>query len=147
MAAIDSMVAVVLVAAAAFALLWLIPEHTQPAMSEHDAAPGFFPGVAAATVGVLSLVLLAHRALRQPKIPAMLSGRVVAAETAIWIGLSAAVVAGLAWLGFLPTAAALVAIGMFAAGCRNWILLGAVSALFPVIVSIGAWHVFTVELP
>ena len=147
LAAIDSMVAVVLAASAAYALFWFIPENTQPAMSEHDAAPGFFPSLAAVTVLALSLGMVVHRALRRPKSSTMLSGRVVLAETAIWCGLSAAIVAGLSWLGFLTTAIALIAIGMLAAGCRNWILGGAISVLFPLIVSFGAWHLFTVELP
>lgn len=145
--AVDFMVAVVLVASAAYALIRLIPENTQPAMSEHDVAPGFFPSLAAFTVLALSLGLLAHRVLRRPKNPTMLSGRVVLVEAAIWSGLSAAVIAGLSWLGFLPTAITLIALGMLAAGCRNWILLGAVSVLFPLIVSFGAWSLFTVELP
>ena len=146
-AATDSMVAAVLAAAAAFALVWLIPENTQPAMSEHDAAPGFFPSVAASIVLVLSLGLIVHRALRRPALPSMPSGRIVLAEAAIWSGLSVAVIAGLSRLGFVPTAVALVAIGMLAAGCRSRILLIAIPVLFPLIASQGAWHLFTVELP
>lgn len=145
--AIDSMVAVVLAASAAYALLWLIPENTQPAMSEHDAAPGFFPSVAASIVLALSLGLLVRRALRRPELPAMLSGRIVLAEAAIWSGLSVAVIAGLSRLGFVPTAIALIAIGMLAAGCRSRILLVAIPVLFPLIASFGAWYLFTVELP
>lgn len=145
--AVDAMVGVVLAASAAYALIWLIPENTQPAMSEHDAAPGLFPSLAVAVVLVLSLALVVHRTVRRPENRAMLSGSVVLGETAIWCALAIAVVAGLSWVGFLPTAIALIAIGMLAAGCRNWILLGAISVLFPLIVNFGAWNLFTVELP
>lgn len=130
------------------ALLWLIPTHTQAAMSEFDVSPGFFPELAAWAVLVLSLGLVARQV---PKLKRMTGGanvgRAVLADIAIWCFVALFSMVALAKVGFLFVAPILIVAGMLAAGNRTyWMILG-LAVVFPVLVDQAAWYIFTVDLP
>ena len=139
--------ALVLMGAAVFALLWLIPNHTEPARSELDISPAFFPMLAAGLVLVLSLAMIVVRLTRQIVASVELSGPAILGEVAIWGGAGLAIWFALPALGFIPTSILVVVLGGFAAGYRMWWLLAALAVVFSVIVDIGAWQIFTVDLP
>ncbi len=145
--AIDIAAGGVLAIAAGSCLFWLIPEHTQPATNANDVAPGFFPTLAAVIVLILALALMAHRLVRRPVQVAELPGLLIIAEIGMWAVLAMAVVIALPTIGFLPTAMALILIGGLAARHRPWWMVGLLALVFPFVVDIGAWHLFTVDLP
>ena len=123
-----------LTAAALFALFWLIPNNTEPARSELDISPAFFPMLTAGLVLFLSLVMLVAR-------PAILS------EVVVWCGASVAIWFALPVIGFIPTSIAVVILVGLATGYQKWWVLGAMAILFSITVDFGAWQVFTVDLP
>lgn len=130
------------------ALVWLIPTHTQAAMSEFDVSPGFFPKLAAGAVLVLSLGLVARQV---PKLKHLAGGanvgRSVLVDIAIWSVVATFSIFALAKIGFLSVAPVLIVAGMLAAGNRTyWMIIGS-AVLFPVLVDQAAWYIFTVELP
>lgn len=137
----------ILAAAAAFALLWLIPSHTEPSLSEHDIAPGFFPSLAAWAVLILSALFIATRlqALRQ-ETPAG-DSLSLAAEVAVWGLAGLLTVLGLSTVGFLVTAPLLIVFWMFVGGRRIWWQVLLLALLFPLVLEQLAWIVFTVRLP
>lgn len=146
-AAIDIAAGLVLAATALFAILWLVPENTESASSEFDIAPAFFPTLSAGIVLVLAIGMVVHRIVARPARDAALSGMGILAETIVSLGIAALAVAGLVHLGFLPVATLLIGAGMVAAGQRNWLLIIAISLVFPVLIDQGAWLIFTVDLP
>lgn len=135
----------VLCALALFALLWLIPNHTQPADSQFDVAPGFFPQVAASAVLGLSLLMIAHRLLRMEARER--SGFRPLVELICWSIVAVILYLLLTWLGFVPMAMVAIALGMVLSGARTWWLIALVSVAFPVLVDWGAWLVFSVDMP
>lgn len=144
---VDLVAGCVLAASALLALFWLIPAHTQPALSEFDVAPGFFPNMAAGAVLALStvLIIVRFRTLRQ----AMVSGdrTFILVDIAIWSFVGLATIGGMQTIGFVWTAPVLIAAGMVFSGCRTLWLIAVLAIAFPVIVDFAAWHIFTVELP
>lgn len=142
----------ILAAAAALTLFWLIPNHTEPSLSEHDIAPGFFPALAAWAVLILSLLFIVTRlhALRK-EIPTGASFSVsslsVATEIAVWGLAGLLTVIGLTTAGFLVTAPLLIAFWMFVGGRRIWWQVLLLALLFPLLLEQLAWIVFTVRLP
>lgn len=144
---IDIGAGVVLAAASLVALFWLIPNHTQPAMSELDISPGLFPTVAAGLVLALSIGMIVQRSVRRPVLAAELSGGKILIELAVWTIAGLAIFLALPTIGFLPVAFAIVALGGLAVRYRTWWLLGLIAVLFPVAVDFGAWQIFTVDLP
>lgn len=139
--------AFVLIAAALFAIFWLIPNNTEPARSELDISPAFFPMLAAGLVLMLSLTMVVVRLTRTIAANVALSGPAILAELAIWCGAALAIWLALPAIEFIPTSIAIVILGGVATGYRNWWVLGTLAILFPIIVDFGAWHVFTVDLP
>ncbi len=141
---IDIAAGLCLAALSLFALLWLIPNHTQPADSQFDVAPGFFPNLAAGTVLFFSLVLLARR-WRQT--PSGGGGFQVISEIATWSALAVAIMLALSTLGFLVMAPVVIAGAMLFSGNRTWWLIAAMAIVFPLAVEGAAWLIFTVDLP
>lgn len=139
--------AAVLAAAAAFAMIWLIPAHTQPASSDLDIAPAFFPMLAASIVLVLSLAMIVVRLTRDVASLVTFSARRVLVELVIWAGVALAIRLALTSLGFLPTAILVVALGGIAVGFRRWWVLGLLAVVFSAVVDVGAWQIFTVDMP
>ena len=139
--------ALVLMAAALFALLWLIPNHTEPARSELDISPAFFPMLAAGLVLMLSFAMIAVRLTKAVAASIDLSGPAILTELAIWCGAGLAIWFALPAIGFILTSIAVVVLGGLATGYRNWWVLGTLALLFSVVVDFGAWQIFTVDLP
>lgn len=130
------------------ALVWLIPSHTQAAMSEFDVSPGFFPNLAAWAVLVLSLGLVARQVPRLKLLAGRgTAGRFVLIDIAAWSVVAMFSIFALAKIGFLFVAPVLIVSGMLASGNRAyWMIIG-LAVLFPVLVDQAAWYIFTVDLP
>ena len=141
---IDIAAGLCLAALSVFALVWLIPNHTQPADSQFDVAPGFFPNLAAGAVLVLSALLLLRR-LGQAA--GRGGGLRIVVELAVWCALSAAIMLALVHIGFAVMAPVVIAGAMLFCGNRNWWLIAAMTVLFPLAVYWAAWFIFTVDLP
>jgi len=140
-------VALVLMAAAIFALFWLIPNNTEPARSELDISPSFFPTLAMGIVLVLSLAMIVVRLTRSIVSGVNLPGPAILGEIAVWSGAGVTIWFVLPVLGFIPTSVGVVVLGGLATGYRKWWILTTLAVLFSVIVDIGAWQIFTVNLP
>ncbi len=139
--------ALVLTAAAVFALVWLVPENTEPARSDLDISPAFFPMLAAGLVLVLSLTMMAVRLTRAVAATAELSGPAILREAAVWCGAGLAIWFVLPAIGFIPTSIGVVVFGGWATGYRNWWVLVTLAIVFSLIVDFGAWQIFIVDLP
>ena len=143
---VDVAAGLVLAAASAFALLWLIPGNTEQSLGEHDISPGFFPSLAACAVLLLSILFIATRAKDLPTATRS-GGLSIAAEVAVWGLASLLIVSGLALAGFLFTAPLVIAAWMLVGGRRIWWQVLLLALLFPIAVDRLAWIVFTVQLP
>lgn len=146
----DIAAGLVLVALSLTALLWLIPQHTEAVASGFDIAPGLFPNLAAGVVLLLALAHTAQQLWRRKPVardPSAPTGGRILAELAIWAFVAIAALAGLTRIGFVATAALVIALGMVAAGARSWLLIGAVTVAVPLVIDWTAWTVFTVDLP
>lgn len=141
---VDIAAGLCLAALSVFALVWLIPNHTQPADSQFDVAPGFFPNLAAGAVLLLSGLLLLRRWGQAPGAGA---GVRIVLELAVWSALSVAVMLALSHIGFLIMAPIVIAGAMLFSGNRNWWLIAAITVIFPLAVNWAAWFIFTVDLP
>ena len=144
---IDVAFGLVFAVLATAALVWLIPSQVSTQAGGTDVSPAFMPRLAAGTVLVLSLGLVGHRLARGRLSGGARDGGRLLAETAALGAGGVAVMAGLATVGFLPTAMGLILAAGLAARQRPrwWLLVLAVA--FPVIVDLGAWHLFVVDLP
>lgn len=145
--ATDLAAGLVLCGLSLFAIAWLIPNYTQPADSNFDVAPGFFPRLAAGVVLVLSLGMIGHRLLRMAATPGAASGVAAVAEFVAWCVIAAGLYLLLVHVGFLAMAFAAIALGSILSGSRNWPVIAALTVLLPLAVDWGAWLVFTVDLP
>lgn len=141
---VDIAAGLCLAAVSVFALVWLIPTHTQPADSQFDVAPGFFPNLAAGAVLLLSGLLLLRR---WGQAPSGGGGLRIVMELGVWCALSVAVMLGLSHIGFLVMAPVVIAGAMLFSGNRNWWLIAAMTMIFPLLVKWAAWFIFTVDLP
>lgn len=139
--------AFILMAAALFAIFWLIPNNTEPARSELDISPAFFPMLAAGLVLVLSSAMVVVRLTRAVVSSVELSGHAILSEVAAWSGAGVAIWLALPALGFIPTSVIVVVLGGLATGYRKWWILTTLAILFSIIVDMGAWQIFTVDLP
>ncbi len=126
------------------ALFWLIPNHTQPADSQFDVAPGFFPNLAASVVLLLSVVLVARR---WGQTPTGGGGVRILAELGVWSALAVAIMLALSNLSFLIMAPAVIAGAMLFSGNRTWWLILVMAVVFPLAVEGATWVIFTVDLP
>ena len=137
---IDIATGFVLVGLALFALVWLIPNHTQPPDSLFDVAPGFFPTVAAGVgVGSFAGHDIGHPLVRVQAESEyglrILSELVAWAATAV-IGLMLLLV----YATFLPMAALLLVAGMLFSGNRSPWLIVAMAVAFPLAVDLSRRH-------
>ena len=73
-----------LAAVAILALVWLVPVNTEPAASELDISPAFFPMLAATLVLVLSLALIAELVFLGAESTASHSSKTIVSELVIW---------------------------------------------------------------
>ncbi len=142
---IDIFVGAALAALAILALVWFIPTYTQPADSQFDVAPGFFPSLAVGGVMILSLMMVVHRLWRRG--PSSSSGLLVLCELVVWTGAAVVAMLLLYHAGFLAMAALLLAAAMYVCGNRNLWLIAGMAIVFPLAVDWGAWLIFTVDLP
>lgn len=137
----------VLVAGSVFALLWLIPENTLPSASEHDISPALFPTLAAWAVLALSAVLIGTRLSRLRAAARAEPGFSVVLEIAVWTVIGGITMLGLSTVGFVATAALVIAFWMVFGGCKTWWRVLLIAIVFPLTVEQLAWIVFTVQLP
>jgi hypothetical protein len=140
-------VAFVLMAAALFALLYLIPNNTEPARSELDISPAFFPMLAAGLVLGLSAAMIVVRLTRAVQSTVELPGPAILVEIVIWCGAGLAIWFVLPVIGFIPTSVIVVVLGGLATGYRRWWVLITLAVVFSLFVDFGAWQIFTVDLP
>lgn len=148
---------VILFVAAALALLWLIPAHTFPAQSESNLAPAFMPSVALTIVLGLALLLVASRlggsaaGEGQPHeefgTESRGFGRAEARELALWAGAAVVTMLILKYVGFIAAGVLLLVATMLFMGERRLWVVGATALATPTIISIVAWHAFTVQMP
>ena len=142
---VDIAAGLCLAALSVLALVWLIPTHTQPADSQFDVAPGFFPNLAAGAVLLLSGLLLLRRWGQASGGSG--GGLRIVLELVVWCALSVAVMLALSHIGFLVMAPVVIAGAMLFSGNRNWWLIAAMTIIFPLVVKWAAWFIFTVDLP
>ena len=136
-----------LAAVATLALVWLVPVNTQPAASELDISPAFFPMLAATLVLVLSLALIAELVFLSAKITASHSIKTIVSELVIWGAVTFVMLACLPKVGFIAVSTTVIVLGGIAMGYRRWWVLTLLAIVFSVIVDFGAWKIFTVDLP
>lgn len=139
--------AAVLVAVGLIALFWLVPNHTQPAMSENDISPAFFPALSAAVVISLALGMIAVRLTRRIVTTVALSGPGILAEQVIWAVAAFAIFLAMPVIGFVPTTILVIVLGAWAIGYRSWMFIALFAVGFATVVDFGVWQIFTVDLP
>lgn len=144
---LDIAAGAVLAAISLFALLWLVPNHTESSASEHDLSPGVFPTLAAATVLALSVLMVAVRLRHWGRSGTAKGGLSVLIEVAAWTALSVLVVLGLSEVGFLATMPILIALWMVVGGRKVWWQILLLASLFPLAIDRLAWMIFSVALP
>ena len=136
-----------LAAVATLALLWLVPVNTQPAASELDISPAFFPMLAATLVLVLSLALIAELVFLSAKSTASHSIKTIVSELVIWGAVTFVMLACLPKVGFIAVSTTVIVLGGIAMGYRRWWVLTLLAIVFSLTVDFGAWKIFTVDLP
>ena len=136
-----------LAAVAILALVWLVPVNTQPAASELDISPAFFPMLAATLVLVLSLALIAELVFLSAKSTASHSIKTIVSELVIWGAVTFVMLACLPKVGFIAVSTTVIVLGGIAMGYRRWWALTLLAIVFSVTVDFGAWKIFTVDLP
>ena len=136
-----------LAAVATLALLWLVPVNTQPAASELDISPAFFPMLAATLVLVLSLALIAELVFLSAKSTASHSIKTIVSELVIWGAVTFVMLACLPKVGFIAVSTTVIVLGGIAMGYRRWWALTLLAIVFSLTVDFGAWKIFTVDLP
>jgi len=149
-APVDDAVAGVLRAARALAaLVWFIPANTASVVGEYDVSPTFFPELTAALVLALSiaLALSGFARMRRSGPGARSTGARAVVEFVAWSVTATLAVLGIAKVGFVVTAALLIAAGMMLAGRRSWYLIVVAAISFPLLLDAVAWWIFTVDLP
>ena len=136
-----------LAAVATLALVWLVPVNTQPAASELDISPAFFPMLAATLVLVLSLALIAELVFLSAKSTASHSIKTIVSELVIWGVVTFVMLACLPKVGFIAVSTTVIVLGGIAMGYRRWWVLTLLAIVFSLTVDFGAWQIFTVDLP
>lgn len=145
---IDIATGVLIAALALVALFWLIPRQIDTRVGEYDLSPAFFPRVAAWAVLALAVALVVLRLAQPRRGPSAQGGgpRIVA-EAAVWTLVAALTMISLFKIGYLITSIGLIAGGAWMAGRRDWLRIGLVAVLLPVLMKFAAWQIFTVQLP
>lgn len=146
--AIDIASGLFLVALALATLYWLIPTQIDTTVGEYDLSPAFFPRLAARVVLVLAVGLVVLGIVRhRSNGPDSGDGPRIIAEALVWIVVSVVIMLGLAKVGFVATSMVLIGAAAWFAGRRDWLRVGLVAILFPLLANFAAWRVFTVQLP
>lgn len=137
-------------------ILYLIPNYTSPPDSALDLSPSFIPSLAV-TVALLLSILLGVTAFLTKKndeglheefgVEASGIGWLEIKNLCLWIIFSAGAWYGTTYIGFEPTMTVCLAIGLIFCGLRTHWLTALIAVLTPIILSQGAWLVFTSELP
>lgn len=145
----DALAGALLAVLAVLALVWLIPANTASVIGEYDVSPTFFPELTATVVLLLAIALLLSglARMRRPAEGARSSAGHALLEFGAWSVAATLAVLGIAKLGFVVTAAALIAAAMLLAGRRTWYVIAIAAIGFPLLVDAVAWWVFTVDLP
>ncbi|MEC8462670.1 MAG: tripartite tricarboxylate transporter TctB family protein [Pseudomonadota bacterium] len=136
-----------LAAVATLAAVWLVPVNTQPAASELDISPAFFPMLAATLVLVLSLALIAELVFLGAKATSSHSSKTIVSELVIWGAGSFFIWVCLPEIGFIAVSTIVIILGGIALGYRRWWALTILAIVFSLTVDFGAWKIFTVDLP
>lgn len=153
--------AVVLIAAVG--VLWLVPTQTvTTATGENDLSPSLVPHLSLGVCLVLGLVLTVRawrdgRLADQEDTPELdESGDMEAAprsvggfvfDLLVWIASSTAAVMIIPQIGFIATAAVLLAGWLIFAGVRSIPIIAGVSLVLPVVLDRLCWYALTVQLP
>ena len=145
----DAVAGVALAALASAALVWFIPAYTDASAGEYDVSPAFFPKLAVTIILVLSvgLALMGFARMRGPSSATGSTGASALLEFAAWNAVAAPAMLGIAQVGFVATAAVLIAAGMLLAGRRTWLLIAITAVAFPLLLDRAAWWIFTVNMP
>ena len=137
-------------------LLYLIPNYTSPPDSNLDLSPSFIPSLAVVVVLFLSIFLGVTTFLTKNNVgdlheefgvEASGIGWLEIKNLGLWVVLSAVAWFGTTYIGFEPTMTVCLAIGLIFCGLRSHWLTALIAVLTPIILSQGAWLVFTTELP
>lgn len=149
--------AAVLGAAAAWALLYLIPSQTSPAQSETTMSPAMMPTLAVALILVLALVLLASSWRRRDPVAeaeheefgaeARGLGRAELIELAIWTVTATLLMVVMKYAGFVAAGAGVLLAAMLFAGQRSPWVLAAVALGTPLLIELTARQLFGVMMP
>ncbi len=141
----------------ALLLVWIIPVNTSPPQSESNLSPAFLPSVAAATMLVLSLLMVVSRLLLRRHVEegvheefgaeARGIGWSELRDIAIWSAFAAAMIAGYTTVGFLLTSIPALALMLYFTGERHLVTIAATALLTPTLLYLIAWHAFSVQLP
>ena len=137
-------------------LFWIILAQTSPPDSHLDLEPKFIPSLAI-TVTLLLAVIMGATAFfaRKTEIEAHEEFGAEASgmgwtefkNVGLWAGVSIFAWFGTVHVGFEPTMTVLLATGLYYAGVRSYWLTAIIAIATPIILSQGAWHIFTAELP
>ena len=137
-------------------LLYLIPNYTSPPDSNLDLSPSFIPSLAVVVVLFLSIFLGVTTFLTKNNVgdlheefgvEASGIGWLEIKNLGLWVVLSTVAWFGTTYIGFEPTMTVCLAIGLIFCGLRSHWLTALIAVLTPIILSQGAWLVFTTELP
>ena len=139
--------AVVLMAVALFTCFWLIPNNTEPARSELDISPAFFPVLAAGLVSLLAFAMIIVRLNRNFVSSITLPGKVILTEISVWVSVGLVIWFILPVFGFILVSCLVVVLGGLATGYYNYLKLIALAITFSITVDFGVWQIFTVALP
>ena len=147
----------ILVVVAGIVLFWLLPSHTTPAQSELDLAPAFVPSLAVWTCLLLSVRLIwnglspehyrSDHSDEEFGDEATGMGPLEIRNLAMWILVSVVTMVLLETVGFVVAGSTLLAVVMYYARLRNYLMLVSISLSVPLALYWIVWFGFTVELP
>lgn len=137
-------------------LFYIIPTQTSPPGSPLDLEPSFIPSLAITVTLILAIIMGATAFFSRKsqdeeheEFGAESSGMgwIEFKNLGLWILVSLFAWFGTTYVGFEPTMTVLLAAGLYFAGVRNYWLMAIIAVATPIILSLGAWHIFTAELP
>jgi hypothetical protein len=148
---------------AAIGVLWLVPTQTvTTATGENDLSPSLVPHISLGVCLVLGIIL-SVRAWRDGRLTgsdntpefeeagevdeAPRSVGAMVFDLLVWIASSTAAVMIIPQIGFIATAAVLLAGWLVFAGVRSIAIIAGVSLVLPVVLDRLCWYALTVQLP
>ena len=139
----------VLSAVALALLFWVIPAHVNHTNNKHDISPDFIPKAAAWTLLALSLSLIFDRVRKTTNIRKSIAdstaGSSIIVQLFAWLLVAGLAYAGIVYVSFHVTAAALIVTGALACHYPNWRTLALVAITAPVLIGQISWLVFSVK--